>query len=248
MSHMAITDDDRDETGRIRIRPPAQRSLAELLPEPTAPAAAATEEVRPVTFRWRLTRSELLSVAITTLVLTAWVTMEWLRPAPASTTHAAPTAAPVATPSPIPHPPSPVPQDAYDAPGGSLLGTIPLSATIAYQHSGFPGWGGVWWDGGVKWVETTQDVAGLVDLAPPPTAQPRAPSAPPSFVPAAAPVPPSLDQPCDPQTNPRYTSPLEVAPIGRVVGASCVSQADADANALALANAMRATAKAEQEP
>jgi hypothetical protein len=58
-------------------------------------------------------------------------------------------------------------------------------------------------------------------------------------------VPPSLDQPCDPEVNPRYTSALEVAPIGRVVGASCTSQADADTNALALANAMRATAAAE---
>jgi hypothetical protein len=47
MGHMAITDADRDETGRIRIRPPAQRSLAELLPEPTAPAATATGRPGP---------------------------------------------------------------------------------------------------------------------------------------------------------------------------------------------------------
>lgn len=59
-------------------------------------------------------------------------------------------------------------QDAYAAPGGARLGPIPLTAPIVYQHSAHSGWGGVAWQGAIVWVRTDRDLAGMVDLAPPP--------------------------------------------------------------------------------
>lgn len=236
MTHMAITDDDRDERGRIVIG----RSLAELLPEQTAPVEGAAPPLatpRPA-FRWKLTRSEMVSVAITALVLAAWVASEWLRPVP-STAHQAPvaTAAPTVAPTIIP---TPLQQTAYASPDGAQLGTIPLTATVTYQHSAYPGWAGVQWQGAIVWVQTKEETGNLIDLAPPPTVVPRPPA--PPIAPVV--VPPA--RACDPMVNPIFVIEQDVTgpkgePLGHVRGVSCNSQEEAQANADSLAAQVRAT-------
>jgi hypothetical protein len=181
-----------------------------------------------------------IAFAIGGVVLLAIVFSAAVRGAPAPTKSSAPTAAPTVLPTVAP---TPALQAAYDAPGGVLLGTIPLTSTLAYQHSGYPGWAGVAWQGGVVWVETSAQVGQLPDLAPPPTARPRSVAGAPVEAPAPA-QPPA----CDPTVNPRYVVELDLSPIGRVRGVSCESQAEAAANADALRAAMLATADAADEP
>lgn len=227
-----VTEADRDSDGRIWITPPA-RTLADLLPKPEG------EEEKPRK-PWRPGRLELAGIAAGLVLagaLIAGLNAFWpAAPAPIvrPTQAPAPTAAPTLAPS-----PTIATQAAYAAPGGALLGTIPQTATLAYQHSGYPGWAGVAHDSGIVWVETNAPIASLPDLAPPPTLRP----APPRPAPAAAPV-----EACDPLVNPRYTAPRQVDPIGSVIGVSCTSQAEAEANADALAAAMLATADAPERP
>ena len=247
MSHLAITDADRDAAGRIiveRAASPTERTLSDLLPAASGEAAAS---ILP-TIRWSFTRTELISMACAVIMLVIFVAFEVTRPAPSATTRSVSTAPPLPQPTAAPTlTPTPPQQDAYAAPNGALLGTIPQTVTLVYQHSRYPGWGGVEWEGGIVWIQTTADVATLPDLAPPtlrPAPQlPSAPASAPQAAPAVAPdAPPAPAEPgCDPQVNPRYTSPLRVDPIGSVTGVSCVSQGDADANAVLLAEQLRAS-------
>ena len=251
MARLAITDADRGPDGRILVNP-FEQEIARAMTDVGAPAPPRAEEP-PAALRRTFGRIEIAGVVggvLLMVTLIAALNAFWPAPAPRARPTAVSTVpAPTAAPTLAPTPPQ---QDAYAAPGGALLGTIPETATLAYQHSGQPDWAGVEWQGTIVWVQTDQDVAGLPDLAPPPTRAPRPPSAPAS-APASAPVvvpanlpPAPAEPPCDPQINPRYTSPLLVDPIGSVVGASCESQAEADANAVKLAEAMRATADAAE--
>jgi hypothetical protein len=74
---------------------------------------------------------------------------------------------------------------------------------------------------------------------PAPTITP-APSA--TEEPTAAPIVAPAATPCDPLTAP-YQVKREISPIGRVVGVSCTSAAEAQANADSLAAQMIATAR-----
>jgi hypothetical protein len=149
-----------------------------------------------------------------------------------------PTQAPTVAPS-----PTIATQDGYASPEGARLGTVPLTSSVSFQHSDYPGWGGIAWENGtIIWVETDrQGLVSLPDLAPPPT---RAP-APGVEAPVVAPAP---IEACDPQVNPRYTAPRDVVPIGSVVGVSCTSQAEAEANGDMLAAEMRAAAQPSPTP
>lgn len=237
MGYMAITDDDRDAAGRIIVR----RSLADLLPaEQTGETVQDHEQTGSE--GWRPGRAEIAGLIAGLLLAAALIAaMNTFFPAPAQgTRYPIPTAAappPTARPAPTARP-TIAPIQAYAEAGGALLGTIPATATIVYRDSRHGGWGGVDWRGSVVWIRTARDLSGLPDLAPP-TPRPAPTHAP------AAPVfqPPSLDEPCDPEVNPRYRSPLRVDPIGSVVGVSCSSQAEADSNALMLADQLRADAR-----
>ncbi len=106
---------------------------------------------------------------------------------PPTVAAAPPTAAPRATPAPtallVPA------QDAYAAPDGARLGTVPLTATIGYRY-GSAGWAGVEWQGSTVWVKADPAlIARLPDLKPAPTPAPRVYEVPaPPMVVQSAPV------------------------------------------------------------
>lgn len=227
-----VTAEDRDSDGRIWITPPA-RTLADLLP--AKPEGEENTPRQP----WRPSRLELAGITAGLVLAVALIALiQSFSPRP--TPRSAPTAAPQPTQAPtVTIAPTIVLQDAYDAPGGALLGTIPQTATLAYQHSAWPGWAGVAHDGAIVWVETSAAIGGLVDLAPPPTPRPAPRVTAPVVAPAAVPAPPA----CDVFTNPRYVVEIDLSPIGKVRGVSCNSQEEAEANAAMLAADMRATAE-----
>jgi hypothetical protein len=249
MASWIITDDDRDEEGNIRVATPAPpsrgRTLADVLPPLADAPAAPDSSPAPASDPRRWGRAEIAGVVSGLVVAVALIALiNALTPVPAAsrTTLAPPTEAPTVpteapTAMPVPH------QDAYAAPDGAKLGTVPMTTTIQYRASAHPGWGGFDWDGGIVWVQAGgADLAGLPDLTPPrPTARPAIPAAP--FVPAAAPPAPPTPTPCDPASAP-YSVTIDVTgergiPIGTVMGISCVSRDEAAANAEAAAAQMR---------
>lgn len=239
--------------GIIGMQAKDETLFAETLRE-TMDAVGATEapkEEGTQPARRRFGRLELAGVACG-LVLAVAAIAAMNAFTPVQRPLAQPTAAPAATAVPTTRPtPTMALQDAYAAPDGAKLGTVPLTSTISYQDSAHPGWGGIAWEqGSIVWVQTDpQGLVSLPDLRPVPTNVPQRPVTAPVVVPAApqaAPAP--IVEACDPQVNPRYTSPLLVDPIGSVVGASCTSQAEADANAIALAEQMRAAAEPSAVP
>lgn len=179
MSVLHITDADRDAAGKIR-------TLADLLPPaPADVAEPTTTTARPT---WRPGRLELAGIVgglVLAVALIAGLNAFWPTPAPAPRpipTVLPPTVVPIPTALPT-LAPTPMQQDAYAAPDGALMGTIPLSATLVYQDSAHPGWGGISWDGGVVWVRTGQALAALPDLA-----EPTPAPAPPAWIPPPAAV------------------------------------------------------------
>lgn len=234
----------RDTTGGIVGMQETQ--FAQTLHETMAAVGATEPEAQKDTAprpAWRPGRLELAGVVcglVLAAALIAALNTFWPAPAPRLS---APTAAPAPTAMPT-IAPTPALQDAYAAPGGALLGTIPLTATLAYQHSGYPGWGGVAWQGAIVWVMTDAPLAQLEDLAPPPTAAPRPPSAPapPIETPVAAPA-----EPCT-LANAPFVATREVimngVPLEQVRAASCESQAEAEAKADALHDRVLAEATA----
>jgi hypothetical protein len=206
--------------------------------EPAAPK-------RPLWRPGRLEAAAIVGGLVIATALIAAMNAFWPAPAPrpAPTASAAP---PTPMPTALPTPPA---QPAYDAPAGAELGTIPLTATIVYQHSAYPHWGGVAWQGHVVWVQTSADISTLPDLAPPPT-QRAAPSVPPAEAPAPAPAAPAA---CEPTVNPAYVVKVAVIgahgePLGSATGVSCVSQEEAQANAEMYAAQVRSTAATADAP
>jgi hypothetical protein len=245
----------RDEEGGIVGMQPNDGTLFARTLAETMTAMGATEHedepaAAPERARWRPGRLELVGMVCGLLLAVAAIAaLNAFSPAPAPRTMPTALVAPTAAPSPRP---TPQQQDAYAAPDGAQLGTIPLTATLAYQHSSYPGWGGVAWQGAIVWVEADPaQLAQLPDLAPPPTAAPRPPTLPaePAAAPAAAPA-------CDVTVNPAYVVKIAVLgprgePLGSATGVSCVSQDEAQANADALADQVRsraATADAADAP
>lgn len=237
----------RDAAGGIIGMQPRDESLfTQTLAETMTAVGAANTEPEPkehAPARRSFGRLELAGAAAGLLLAAILIAaLNTFAPAPAPRLAPTATIAPTAAPTTLP---TPVLQDAYASPGGALLGGIPLTATLAYQHSAWPGWAGVAWQGGVIWVQTDRDLAGLPDLAPPPTRAP--PIRPPVEAPAAAPPAPAEPAAvCDPLVNPPYVVKVAVTgehgePLGSATGVSCESQAEAETNAAMLADQVRAT-------
>lgn len=228
-----IGDADRGPDGKI-ITNPFDTELARAMADVggAAPQGAAA----PARVRYRPGRLELAGIVCGVLLAVALIgLLNSLAPAPAPrlpTATAAPTSAPTAAPS-----PTVAVQNAYDAPGGALLGVVPVTVTFQYRQSGYPGWAGFDWDGGVVWVRADDAPPGalerLTDLA---TPTPRPVTAPPVEAPQVAPA----AAPCDPAVNPRYTVHIDLSPLGSATGVSCVSEEEARTNAEAQAAQVRA--------
>lgn len=237
-NHLPITEADRAAWRAGKLEP--QTDFAATLQETMAavgatPAPAPAEqpvEIKPklpvATYRQLFGALAFVAVAL----LIAWVAF---RPdaapavpptaAPAGASLALPTEAPAATEA-------TATMLAYAAPEGAQLGPIDASATIEYQHSEYPQWGGVRWQGAIVWVKTHAigQLLGLPDLARP--------------TPKPTPVYVYVEPACDVATNPRYVAQIDVSdargvPLGQASGASCDSQAEAQARAEAHAAEMR---------
>lgn len=250
---MRFTEADRDEAGFIRVRP-----LAELLPEPPAPAepppAAPAESPAPAPRR-RWPALDLTSMQLTIAIggpiglLLAAALIYLIGAAGSAAPRVAPPAAPTVPASPVPSPPVPTtapPIAAFWAPGGErapdiAAGTV-FTPTARYGDTwvavDLPGGGNVWigrGDAGGRGPlpDAIPDLA-APSPAPPPPQSPRVPAAAPA-APAAAPAGCSLPD------RPSHTSTRQVlrgsVPIGVVTGVGC-SQGEADRNAEALAAAM----------
>jgi hypothetical protein len=241
MTHWIVTEADRGSDGRILVNPFEQeivRAMADIGGQ--APLAEPEGRNTPAQRR-RFGRLEIASVVGGVLLTVAVIVVlrsATLTPMPQTTPTAAPTAAPTMTIA-----PTIATQGAYASPDGTMLGTVPLTATLAYRY-GDSEWGGIEHDGAVIWVkvENATRLTSLPDLAPP-TPRP-VPSRPPIEAPQAAPAPLA----CDPQINPRYIVAIDLSPLGSVRGVSCESQEEAAQNAEQLAAEMIAAASSAPAP
>lgn len=235
----------RDEGGGIIGM--QETRFAQTLAETMAAIGAGADEEAPPKARYRPGKWELVGMVgglILAAILIAALNTFWPERAP----HlASPTAAPRPTAAPTIRPtPTMATQAAYDAPGGSLMGGVPLTSTISFQDSAHPGWGGIEWENDtVVWVQTgEQGLVSLPDLRPIPTREPAPPQQP-VAVPAAAPVVCTF-------SNAPYVAVREVVidgiPVEQVRAASCVSQAEAGAKADALHDQVLAEATAAAAP
>ncbi len=169
--------EDRGPDGKILVNP-FEAEIARAMTDVGAPAPPS-EQADEAPARPGLGRKELAgAVGGLVLAIILIAALNTFAPAPAPrivpTATIAPTRAPLPTPA-----PTVALQEAYAAPGGAVLGTVPQTVTLRYQNSAYPGWGGFDWDGGIKWVRAdAAQLAGLEDLAPP------TPPPPPAYVPA----------------------------------------------------------------
>jgi hypothetical protein len=198
-------------------------------PDDQVDDASAVDPRAPLTLT-RLDALALVAGLLLATVLIAALNTFWPAPAP----RLPATTAPAATAAPTRAAPTATPalQQAYDAPAGAVLASVPLTVSLRYQHSGYPGWAGVDWHGAIVWVRTSASVVDLQDLAPPTPA------------PTATPAPVPTAVPCDP-ADPPFVVRLEVAPLGTVFGTSCTSSAQAQAHAEQLRDAMIVQATAD---
>lgn len=232
--------DDRDGTGRIAI---GERALADLFPAGGPAPDAAPAQPGPRDGR-------LMSAGVAALIVLGLAVYALIGPVVAPTVGAGtPVAtAPVSTPAPA----------AVVAPAATAAGCVITQTTPAFYapagapaplaiergtacqvvawHAGLPDWRQITIGGGAPvWVPlavvSMASTAGLVDLAPPPTATPAPATQTPIVIVREVVVAPA---PCTEQNasfrsrrDPRGNEPL----VGYAVAWSCESQADADSKA-----------------
>lgn len=236
--------DARDASGRIDVG----RSLADMLPpDPPPDPAGAQISAGPVVRSAQIRRAQIAALAFIGLaVLIGLVALTRPGAAPAA---AQPTVLPTAQPAAAAAAPAATatPRScvitqttpAFYAPAGA---PAPLAiergtdCQVVAWHSGLPDWRQIRVGGGAPvWVPlaaiSTPATAGLVDLAPPPTATPAPATQTPIVIVREVVVAPA---PCTEQNasfrsrrDPRGNEPL----VGYAVAWSCESQADADSKA-----------------
>jgi hypothetical protein len=233
-----VTEADRDSDGRIWVTPPA-RTLADLLP-------AKPEGENTPRQPWRPGKMEIAGIVGGVVLAASLIAaLNVFAPAPGPVARPTATAAATAAATIAPTPTMAL-QNAYASPEGALMGSLPLTSTLRYQHSGYPGWAGIEHDGAIVWVrvEDAGQLVSLPDLKPAPTSIPR-PAQRPVEAPQAAPAP--VVESCD-SLNPPYQVRQQVGGLGHVVGFSCSSAEEAQANADMLAAQMRAAAQPSPTP
>lgn len=173
MSSLQFTEADRDEKGFVTVEP---RSLADLLPTPEEIKASAKPPTR------KLTRKEmgaLAGVALLCLFALVWAWRTEPEPVSAPVTPrptAQPTLAPTVQPTSAPTVPPVRLLAAFAAPDGVTLGTVeatrPMTPTARYGddwvQAQVQGSGLIW----LRAADLDVALAGLLDLAPRPTAAP----------------------------------------------------------------------------
>lgn len=175
MASWSITAADRDQDGKIKTQ------FAAILDE-SLQATGATPDADEPPAQPPLSRRQVALLVGAALILVA--ALAALLAQPETPPAVPPTAAPTIVPSPLLTPPPEVRHvTAYAAPGGTVLGPIPVGASPIARYG--DGWVQVAWDGGAVWVEAAADST-LPDLAPP-TAATAAPA------PIAAPPPPTAE-------------------------------------------------------
>lgn len=235
MPRLEITEEDRDERGRIMVE--AQNRAAERETPPEAPASAPPAHARKLSNRrgqsapalsgksQKRTIGPIAGVLIAALLIGVTMRLSSTpiagRQPPATAPGPVDQGAPALVAHPAPTEAAGATIDAYAAPDGVLLGPIDARAPIVYRY-GATSWGGVVWQGKVVWIRADHTPPkSYPDLAPP------TPAPTPIIVRVEVPV----DPPCDVAVNPRYTATIDVGVAGVASGRSCASQADAQSDA-----------------
>lgn len=234
--------DARDASGRIDVG----RSLADMLPPdpPPDPAGAQISAV-PVVRSAQIRRAQI--AALTCIGLAVLIGLVALTRPGAAPAAAQPTVLPTAQPAAAALAATATPRScvitqttpAFYAPAGApapLAIERGTACQVVAWHAGLPDWRQITIGGGAPvWVPlavvSMASTAGLVDLAPPPTATPAPATQTPIVIVREVVVAPA---PCTEQNasfrsrrDPRGNEPL----VGYAVAWSCESQADADSKA-----------------